>query len=509
MRFFQNISKKNKMLIIAGAIVCLLAVIMLGFNSDKNETSTQTISYTYNNITEKNLAQDVKEYLDLYIILEEADKSIIAHDAVLNYRTILASNVQSITDDHTEALNKNMKNTLEEYTTKEQISDSDLDVVSNGISEIILDTLLKQIEASSMASMEAYQDEYIELTDSLQKQIDELKKKNTSVNITAHIKNNTDTEISNAKNEIYSHVNSELAGMKELIGNISDGEDGINGKTTYFAYAETSSGGGFSIVPTDKSKYIGTCISSEATQPTVSSMYGNWKLFVGRDGATGQTGASGSNGRDGKDGTNGTNGVNGKTTYFAYAEDANGGGFSLTPTETSKYIGTCISDKTKQPTKATAYSNWKLIVGKDGEAGADGKTTYFAYAEDVYGGGFSITPNEKTQYMGICTTNEESQPTDAASYNNWKLIVGQAGQDGRDGEAGADGKTTYIAYADNKFGGGFSLTPTETSKYIGTCISSEATQPASASYYSNWQLYRSYIITSTTDENNSTTLYIQ
>lgn len=102
-----------------------------------------------------------------------------------------------------------------------------------------------------------------------------------------------------------------------------------------------------------------------------------------------------------------------------------------------------------------------------------------------------------------------SQPTTPYAYSNWQVVTGQDGADGKDGENGADGKTTYVAYADNKAGDGFSLVPTETSKYIGTCATTDETQPTNAAAYGNWQLYRNYIITSVTDENNNTTLYIQ
>ena len=86
---------------------------------------------------------------------------------------------------------------------------------------------------------------------------------------------------------------------------------------------------------------------------------------------------------------------------------------------------------------------------------------------------------------------------------------GKNGKDGKDGEKGQDGKSTYVAYADDASGNGFSRTPTETSKYIGTCITTADRQPSNASEYGNWQLYRNYIITSATDENNNTTLYIK
>ncbi|MBD5469911.1 MAG: hypothetical protein HDR19_01975 [Lachnospiraceae bacterium] len=232
-----------------------------------------------------------------------------------------------------------------------------------------------QIEESGMSKLDAYKEEYIILTDSLQSQIDELKKKSTSVNITAHIKNN-DAEIENAKNEIYSNVRKELSSMQNTISTISDGEDGKDGKD-------------------------------------------------GKDGIDGKNGTNGINGKDGKDGRDGIDGANGKNGTDG-------------------------------------------VNGKDGKDGNDGKD-----GEDGKDGRDGID-----------------------------------GKDGENGRDGMDGKTTFIAYANDQYGTGFSLTPTETTKYIGTCITEETIQPSKASEYT-WQQYRTYIITSATDENKVTTLYIQ
>lgn len=428
----KNMPKNMKILVAAGGVLVFILVLFMVFNVTGKE---DPVTYEYDSAIERKLADEVKAYLGEYLILEEHDSNIIANEAVLGYRTIMESGIQSITDEHSDALNQKMRKALDEYTADEQITYDDLEALASGISKIILDTILQQLEQSTMASMESYKEEYQALVDSLQMQIDALNKKSTTVNITAHIKKNENeekllAELSDAKEEINQNVNKELSEMKEKIENVKDGEDGSDGKTTYFAYAEDTNGKGFSLYPTEKSKYIGTCISAESVQPTSASAYSNWTLFVGKDGATGKTGEKGSAGEDGK------------TTYFAYAEDASGKGFSLRPTSKTKYMGTCITSEPKQPTSASAYSNWQIIVGQDGEAGKDGKTT-------------------------------------------------------------------YIAYADDKFGTHFSLTPTETSKYIGTCITSETNQPTDASYYGNWQLYRNYIITSVTDQNNNTTLYIQ
>lgn len=85
---------------------------------------------------------------------------------------------------------------------------------------------------------------------------------------------------------------------------------------------------------------------------------------------------------------------------------------------------------------------------------------------------------------------------------------GTDGKDGKNGTAGQNGKTTFIAYADDASGRNFSLTPLETSKYIGTCITDAEKQPTDRGSYSNWQPYRSHIITDSTDENGVTTVHI-
>ena len=256
-----------------------------------------------------------------------------------------------------------MGNILDKYITG--ISQEEKEAFVSGINKLIFDTILNQLEQSTIAGTEGYQEEYQVLTKSLQTQIDELKKKSTAINITAHIKNN-DKEIADTKNEI-KDVSDELASMKQAIENMTNGEGGKNG--------------------TDGKNGVN-----------------------GKDGADGKDGIDGKNGADGKDGADGKNGVDGKDG----------------------------------------------INGKDGADGKDGRD----------------------------------------------------GRDGTDGKNGADGKSTYIAYADDSSGKGFSLVPTETSKYIGSCVTASASQPTDASQY-KWQLYRSYIIQSETDADNNTTIYIK
>ena len=106
------------------------------------------------------------------------------------------------------------------------------------------------------------------------------------------------------------------------------------------------------------------------------------------------------------------------------------------------------------------------------------------------------------------TTNGKDGKDGIDGKNGKNGTDGKDGINGKDGKDGSDGKTTYIGYADDPSGTNFSLTPTETSKYVGTCITSESTQPTDYAAYSNWQEYRAYVITATTDDSGVTTVHI-
>ena len=179
----------------------------------------------------------------------------------------------------------------------------------------------------------------------------------------------------------------------------------------------------------------------ERIQQEFMEEYGD--SFKGEDG---KNGINGIDGQDGKDGRNGTDGADG--------EDG--------------------------------------IDGKDGEDGADGED-----GKDGEDGADGKDGKDGEDGADGKDGRDGKDGTD-----------GQDGKDGIDGAQGINGQTTYIAYAEDELGNGFSVTPTEKSKYIGTCITDESEQPIEPSAYTNWQIYRNYILTSTTDE-NGTTLYIQ
>lgn len=113
-------------------------------------------------------------------------------------------------------------------------------------------------------------------------------------------------------------------------------------------------------------------------------------------------------------------GVNGQTSHvhFAFADNATGGGFSLTTPKA--YMGWYADFNEAASTDPTKYrwSKWKGDQGLPGKPGADGKTSYFhmAYAESADGRtGFSFKESGQ-QYQGYYTDFTQTSSTGPKKY---------------------------------------------------------------------------------------------
>lgn len=113
-------------------------------------------------------------------------------------------------------------------------------------------------------------------------------------------------------------------------------------------------------------------------------------------------------------------GVNGQTSHvhFAFADNATGGGFSLTTPKA--YMGWYADFNEAASTDPTKYrwSKWKGDQGAPGKPGADGKTSYFhmAYADSADGRtGFSFKESGQ-QYQGYYTDFTQTSSTDPNNY---------------------------------------------------------------------------------------------
>lgn len=158
----------------------------------------------------------------------------------------------------------------------------------------------------------------------------------------------------------------------------------------------------------------------------------------GPQGLQGQQGPKGEDGIPGKDGLPGKDGKDGRSqyTHIAYADTAEGGGFSQSPAGKS-YVGMYV-DFTQQDSSDPSRYAWTLFKGADGadglpgKPGKDGRTPYLhiAYADTAAGGGFSQSPDGKA-YIGQYTDYTQPDSSDPSRYT-WLRIKGEKGDPGKD-----------------------------------------------------------------------------
>ena len=321
--------------VIATAVIVAIAIFYKKSNLPiDNEEEPKVQTYVYDNEMKTYLAENVGQYLEQYILLKDEEKGELADIAVQTYDTILSSGVDVVTEEHTSAIEKRITDALKLMISDEQITDEDMELLASGVSQLIWDTVKTQLDESASGKEIQYKKEYIRLSNSLQSQIDTLEDKIDNLKISANIKiDSPQKEIEASKTEIYESVEQELLYMEEDMR--QDMEQELS--------------------------QIRTEMESE-----IRDKYGSVTNGIdgkngekGKDGLNGKDGKDGKNGIDGKDGKDGKNGIDGKTTYIAYADDENGNGFSLVPTETSKYIGTCISSSITAPDNSDEYQNWQ------------------------------------------------------------------------------------------------------------------------------------------------------
>ena len=333
-----KIPKSMMIGIVIAAVLIIGIAIVVKISSDKEQDIT---TYDYNAV-EQQLADEVAVFLNNHIELQKNAVAEIANAAVENYRIIVNSDVDIVNDDHTAAIERRIRSAMIALIDDAALlTDDNLDGLSSGVAEIIWDIILGQIETTESD----YKQEYLYLSESIQDQINQLEQRKMKVSIQANIKNNeadlsaeellelvhgmTDRELE----ELANSLGISLEELKALISsqiNANNTELNTELKETLEKLKEE--------------------IRKEILRE-MQTKYGNIK--DGKDGADGANGQSGKDGKDGKDGKNG------KTTYIAYADDMFGTGFSITPTETTKYVGTCITTKSIQPTDYAEYSNWQ------------------------------------------------------------------------------------------------------------------------------------------------------
>lgn len=215
--------------------------------------------------------------------------------------------------------------------------------------------------------------------------------------------------------------NNEVATTEITLTNVNDGADGKNGndglpgkdgvglKSTVVTYglstSETTQPTSWTAqVPTlTKGKYLWT--KTVWTYTNNTSETGYQKTYIAKDGAQGLPGTPGKDAQT-------------QYTHIAYADNATGGGFSLTD-NTKPYWGMYQDFNAANSNDPTKYkwSKWKGDQGLPGAPGADGKTPYihFAYADDNKGTNFSLT-DKNQRYQGYYSDYTEANSTDYKKY---------------------------------------------------------------------------------------------
>lgn len=221
--------------------------------------------------------------------------------------------------------------------------------------------------------------------------------------------------------------NNEVATTEITLTNVNDGADGAKGDKGDDGAKGDKGETGNGIANTVITYGLST---SETTEPAtwasnmpvlVKGMY-LWTRTVQiyTNGTSSTSYQKGYIAKDGAQGLPGTPGKDAQTqyTHIAYADNATGGGFSLTD-NTKPYWGMYQDFNAANSNDPTKYkwSKWKGDQGLPGKPGADGKTPYihFAYADDSKGTNLSFT-DKNQQYMGYYSDCTEANSSDYKKY---------------------------------------------------------------------------------------------
>ena len=215
-------------------------------------------------------------------------------------------------------------------------------------------------------------------------------------------------------------------------------------------------------------------------------------------------------------GAQGVAGIDGITqyTWIKYADDADGSGIANEPYVNGVrklYIGFAYGKTTPIESNDPNDYTWSLFVGADGpqgipgEIGPDGKTyyTWIKYSTNYPSKNSDIydVPTEETEWIGIATNQEEQNESNDWTLYSWSKfkgdegVPGAKGDKGDKGDKGADGKTlyTWIKYADDNQGTGFSDSPIENGvfkTYIGFAYGKESALESNDWHDYTWSLFK-------------------
>lgn len=129
----------------------------------------------------------------------------------------------------------------------------------------------------------------------------------------------------------------------------------------------------------------------------------------------------------------GANGADGESAflYVRYASDAEGTGFSATPSPSLPFVGILATATALDPVDASAFSGlWVRYLG-EGTPGKDGSSAYIyvAYASDSIGSNFSLEPTSGLKYRAELHTTIPLDSPNASDFSGltWVKYIGDDG----------------------------------------------------------------------------------
>lgn len=358
----KKMNLKKLQICIAAALVValLLVVIVFRIKVSREEPAEE---YSYSNVVEQLLADEVTAYLQNAANLGEESGAKTANEAVESYRLIVRSDVDTVTDDHTEAIQERIGASMQEYAGDENLKEEDIAALSAGVAEIVWQTVLSQIKTITGNIEES---DYFYLAESLQGQIKELEERKMKVSIRANVNNHTEL----TSEELFS-----------MVDGMSDQE-----------LEEFAKSMGLSMEELQKLIESYQSDTDKETDSKLKEMEEKLtKVIRENEGEDGKDGNNGVQGEKGEKGQEGKTGNTGKSVFIRYSEKENGERMTESPTAATKYMGTYTG--TKASTNPSDYS-WSQYVGNDGNS------VFIRYATSANGANMTKQPNSDTKYMG-------------------------------------------------------------------------------------------------------------
>ncbi|MFG6337433.1 MAG: hypothetical protein K1W31_03020 [Lachnospiraceae bacterium] len=353
----------TKLQIGAAAAFLVVLSIIVSVARIKAAREVPTEKYTYSNVTEQVLADEVTTYLQGAADLGEDVGAKTANEAVESYRLIIKSDVDTVNDEHTNAIQNRISTSLQESADETNLGEADITALSAGVAEIVWQTVLSQIKTVTDNVEES---DYFYLAESLQGQIKELEERKMKVSIRANIKNNTEMTPDELLNTVEGMTDQELEELAKSMGLSLEELQKLLESYQSDTDKETDS----------KLKEMEEKLTREIRDNE------------GEDGKNGNDGVQGERGQEGK---TGNTGASGKSVFIRYSEKANGESMTERPTAATKYMGTYTGAKAS--TNPSDYS-WSKYVGNDGNS------VFIRYATSENGANMTKTPNSDTKYMG-------------------------------------------------------------------------------------------------------------